>query len=185
VIKAFCSENGIDFTIFRLTPVYGKDFLRNLHKRIYLPGKIAFYKIGPGEQRLSICSVNNIIEAICESLSNKKFKNEIFILKDERNYPINELIATFNELFHNGKHPVINIPHYLPVLIFKILSIVCKSKADNLIFNLTKITNPSSIKQQSLQIADLSQAGICGIPCCLKQNRPCLKSAAMAVFELY
>ena len=50
-IRDYSMAGGIPYTILRLTPVYGKDFLLNIKKRIYLPRQFAFYKISSGNQK--------------------------------------------------------------------------------------------------------------------------------------
>jgi len=99
VIKEFSDKHKIPYTIFRLTPVYGDFFLLNINKRIYLPGRKAFYKIGAGEQRLSLLSVNNVVDVIVDSINNGNYFNETFIVKDLEDYSINEIISSFKDIF--------------------------------------------------------------------------------------
>ncbi len=68
-IRIFSGKHGISHTILRLSPVYGRSFLLNIHKRIYLPGQRCFYRLGEGNQKLSLCSVNNLVEVICTGVA--------------------------------------------------------------------------------------------------------------------
>jgi len=123
-IKEFSDKYKIPYTIFRLTPVYGDLFLLNINKRIYLPGRMIFYKIGSGEQRLSLVSVKNVVDVVVDSINNGNYFNETFIVKDIEDYSINEIISTFKDIFSQHGKPVVQIPLCVPEAVFKLLGFV-------------------------------------------------------------
>jgi nucleoside-diphosphate-sugar epimerase len=138
-IREFSQKYHIPYTIFRLVPVYGDFFLLNIHKRIYLPGKKAFYKIGDGEQCLSLVSVNNVVDVVAACINNPSFFNETFIVKDVEDYSINGIIATFKEIYSQGGKPVVRIPLCLPETVFKLMGVVMPARAKFYEYQLRKI----------------------------------------------
>ncbi len=140
-VMGYARLHQIPFTIFRLTPVYGKGFLLNLNKRVFLPGQFAYYRINDGNQRISLCSVNNVVDTVVECLDNKTFINEIYILKDPSDYSINSIIHTFKGLSSNDRRPTVGIPSSIPASVFKAVSIVLPGKGKYYLYNLNKITS--------------------------------------------
>ena len=140
-IKEFSDKYNIPYTIFRLTPVYGDFFLLNINKRIYLPGKMAFYKIGSGNQRMSLVSVKNVVDVIVKSINNSNYFNKTFIVKDNEDYSINEIISVFKSLFLQHNRPVIQVPLCIPETAFKLLSLVIPERARFYQYQLEKIAD--------------------------------------------
>jgi nucleoside-diphosphate-sugar epimerase len=138
-IKEFSEKYHIPYTIFRLVPVYGDFFLLNINKRIYLPGKMAFYKIGSGEQRLSLCSVNNVVDVIATCINNPSFYNNTFIVKDAEDYSINGIISIFKEIYSQKGKPVLRIPLSVPSFLFKCLGLFAQGRAEFYKLQLNKI----------------------------------------------
>ncbi|MCX5811779.1 MAG: NAD(P)-dependent oxidoreductase [Proteobacteria bacterium] len=138
-IRGFSEKYHIPYTIFRLVPVYGDLFLLNINKRIYLPGKIAFYKIGAGRQCLSLVSVNNVVDIVAACINNPLFFNETFIVKDVEDYSINGIIATFKDMYSQRGKPVVRIPLCIPETAFKLLGLVMPEKAKFYEYQLKKI----------------------------------------------
>ncbi|MGL5417353.1 MAG: NAD-dependent epimerase/dehydratase family protein [Clostridium sp.] len=80
-----------NFTIFRLAPVYSKDFKLNIERRTIIKG--IPYKVGRGENKLSLCNIDEIFKAteyICSNSQEKK--NEIYNISDKKEYEFNELL---------------------------------------------------------------------------------------------
>ena len=138
-IREFSDKHKIPYTIFRLTPVYGELFLLNINKRIYLPGKTAFYKIGSGDQRLSLASVNNVVDVVVGSINNGNYFNRTFIVKDIGDYSINEIISTFKDIFSQHSKPVVRVPLRFPEAAFKLLGFVMPERARYYGYQLRKI----------------------------------------------
>ena len=138
-IQLFSEHHSIPYTIFRLAPVYGINFLLNVHKRIHLPVKLAFYKIGSGKQRVSLCSILNMTQTIEGCLVNKKSYNEIFILKDPVDYSINDIIHTLREVYSKKIKLIVPIPAWLPKLIFGSVGLFFPKKGRLLLSQFRKI----------------------------------------------
>ncbi len=138
-IKEFSDKYKIPYTIFRLTPVYGDLFLLNINKRIYLPGKTAFYKIGSGGQLMSLVSVNTVVDVVVDSINNGHYFNQTFIVKDIGDYSINEIISTFKDIFSQHGKPVVRVPLCFPEAAFKLLGFVAPEKAKFYGYQLRKV----------------------------------------------
>lgn len=112
-VQSFCQKRRIPFTVFRLAPVYGAGFLLNIEKRVYLPKQVAFYKIGDGTQRISMCAVSNVVDAVSQSLKAGGGLDGVFNLKDGEDYSINEIIAVMRRINKHFHRPVLKIPRVL------------------------------------------------------------------------
>jgi UDP-glucose 4-epimerase len=109
-VRLFCRQHAVRHTIFRIAPVFGPGFLLNLEKRVCLPGRMAFYRIGNGQQRLSLVAADNVVQAVCECLSRGIGTNDTFNLKDKENYSLNDIIDALRRLYKKPSLPVIGIP---------------------------------------------------------------------------
>ena len=109
-MQSFCLQRDIPCTVFRLAPVYGTGFLLNIDKRVYLPKQVAFYKIGDGTQRISMCAVSNVVDAVSQSMKAGGGLDGVFNLKDGEDYSINEIIAVMRRLNKHFHRPVLKIP---------------------------------------------------------------------------
>ncbi len=142
-IREFSKCNNIPFTIFRLVPVYGKTFLLNINKRVYLPKQIAFYKISSGKQLISLCSVHNIIGIITDSLNKQNYFNETYIIKDTEDYSLNEIICVIRGVFSQKSKPVIRIPLLIPEIVFGCIGLIMPQKGKFYKYQLKKIAQDS------------------------------------------
>jgi len=142
-IREFSKNNYIHFTILRLAPVYGKKFLLNINKRVYLPKKMAFYKIASGEQRISLCSVHNLLDIIAHCLNKQSYFNETYIIKDTKDYSVNEIICVFKEVFAQKNKPIIRIPSLIPEIVFGCIGLVMPRKGKFYKYQLKKIAQNS------------------------------------------
>jgi nucleoside-diphosphate-sugar epimerase len=150
-IREFSEKYHIPYTIFRLVPVYGDFFLLNIHKRIYLPKKKAFYKIGDGEQCLSLVSVNNVVDVVVACINNPLFFNETFIVKDVEDYSINGIIATFRDIYSEQSKPVVRIPLCIPEKVFKLIGVAMPGRAKFYEYQLKKIADDSVYSAEKLR----------------------------------
>jgi len=139
-IRKFSQKYHIPYTIFRLAPVYGDSFLLNINKRIYLPGSVAFYKVGDGEQYLSLVSVNNVVDVVVKCINNALFFDETFIVKDVEDYSINGIIETFKKIYLQKGKPVLRIPLCILKTVLKLIGIVMPRRAKFYEYQLRKIT---------------------------------------------
>ena len=146
-----CRQQNISYTILRLAPVYGKDFLLNICKRVYLPKKLAFYKVGSGNQKLSLCSCNNVTDFIISALNAQGVANETLLVKDNDDYSINEIIHTLKEGFSQKRKLILVIPAGLPRLVFKLITLVWPQKGRFLLYNLDKIAKSALYSGRKIQ----------------------------------
>ncbi|MEN6320686.1 MAG: NAD(P)-dependent oxidoreductase [Syntrophaceae bacterium] len=150
-IREFSESHKTPYTIFRLAPVYGDSFLLNIHKRVYLPGELAFYKIASGEQRLSLCSVNNIADVIISSMSDPSFLDQTFNMQDLEDYSINDIILFFKGLHAQQSKPVVRIPCAFPLFVFRLLSLLLPKKAEYYAYQLKKVSENAEYSVDKLR----------------------------------
>lgn len=150
-IREFSDRCKIPHTIFRLAPVYGESFLLNMHKRVYLPRELAFYRIESGDQRLSLCSVKNINDVVISSMGAGSFFDQTINLQDLEDYSINDIILFFKSLYAQQNKPVIRIPYALPLLVFQILSLLLPKKAEYYKYQLRKVAENAEYSVNKLR----------------------------------
>ncbi|ENZ03137.1 hypothetical protein HMPREF1092_00323 [Clostridium thermobutyricum] len=101
-----------NFTVFRLAPVYSKDFMLNIQRRTEVKG--IQYRVGKGDTKLSICNIKNIFLATEYVIKNyKKENSEIYNISDKK-------VCNFNDLINcigNKKLKII-----VPEILIKIIS---------------------------------------------------------------
>lgn len=150
-VRHYSRDNGIYHTILRLTPVYGKSFLLNIHKRVYLPGELAFYRISDGRQSLSLCSINNVVDVSVISIKHPSFFDETFNTGDFQDYSINDLIFFFKDHYFQNKKPVIPVPGAVPFSLLKLVSLILPEKARYYTFQLRKVAKDTRYSLEKLQ----------------------------------
>lgn len=92
-----------NYTILRLAPVYSEKFKLNIERRSILNG--IPYRVGNGKQRLSLCNIKNIYQAIKYIIQNSNVENNnIYNISDERVCDFNDLLSFI------GRKPKIKIP---------------------------------------------------------------------------
>lgn len=102
-----CKSN---YTMLRLAPVYSKNFTLNIERRSKIKGMP--YVVGNGKQRLSLCNIRNIYEAVNYIVDNAEVEvNEIYNISDSNVYEFNDLLK-----FIGAKGKII-----LPKFGFKVL----------------------------------------------------------------
>ena len=82
--------------VLRLSPVYSKLFLLNIHRRIKLFN--INYIISNGKSKLSLCNIKNI-EFVIEKIINNKIKPDYYNLSDSKYYTYNDLLNKVNPKF--------------------------------------------------------------------------------------
>jgi nucleoside-diphosphate-sugar epimerase len=142
-IREFSKARHVPCTILRLCPVYGRDFLVNIAKRVYLPKRIGFYRISPGDQRISLCSVNNLIHVILACMKAPGLYNGTFVIKDRDDYSINEIIAVLRDVFCQHRRPVVSIPPLVPRLFLRSLCLFSSARTGLYRYQMTKIAHDS------------------------------------------
>lgn len=112
-IKEKCKSN---YSILRLAPVYSKEFTLNIDRRSMI--KNIPYRVGSGKQKLSLCNIANIYEAINYIINNSdKECEEIYNISDNEIYDFNDLLR-FNNV---GIRKIL-----FPKLVFKFLNEINK-----------------------------------------------------------
>lgn len=108
-----------NYTILRLAPVYSNNFKLNIERRSLIKG-IA-YRVGDGKQRLSLCNIKNIYEAINYIIDNTDIeKKEIYNISDECICEFNDLLELI-EFKSKIVIPkvILKVINYLNSVIFK------------------------------------------------------------------
>lgn len=90
--EEYITENcKCNYTMLRLAPVYSKSFTLNIERRSKIKG--IPYVVGNGKQRLSLCNIRNIYEAVNYIVDNADSeKNEIYNISDNKIYEFNDLL---------------------------------------------------------------------------------------------
>ena len=87
-ISKNCKSN---YTILRLSPVYSDTCTLNIERRSKIKG--IPYIVGNGKQRLSLCNIKNIFEAVNYIIDNSETEvNEIYNVSDNNIYEFNDLL---------------------------------------------------------------------------------------------
>lgn len=121
----------INFCILRLTPLYSNEFTLNIDKRTTLMDKKIAYYFRNGEYNFSFCSVDNVTCFISSIIEKDMFNNETYILSDNENVSVTEII----ELFRKSKKIklIIKFPYFICYLFVTLLDNINKffDKKDN------------------------------------------------------
>ena len=141
-------EHKLPIVILRLTPVYSEDFLRNVKRRVLIGGDKFFYRVGDGEQKISLCSRNNVIDVVEACIEGKVPFGEVFNIADDKVYSFNDLLNYFRELV-GGNRITVKIPKCIVYLGVKFLSLIFPGRKERLLSIYYKLTkdNIYSIKK--------------------------------------
>ena len=132
-------ENKFPIIILRLAPVYSKDFLRNVKRRVLIGGDKFFYKVGDGEQRISLCSRDNVIDVVEACIEGGVPFGEVFNIADDKVYSFNDLSNYFRELV-GGNRITFKIPKCIVYLGVKLLSLIFSGRKERLLSIYYKLT---------------------------------------------
>jgi len=141
----YLKKNFLNQTwILRFAPVYYEEFLLNIERRVKV-GNL-FYKIGKGNQILSLCSIYNIIDTI-ELIINENIKSDTYNLSDKKFYSYNDLL-----LYENAKN-ILRIPRIFIKILF-LLGKISKNIffIENTIKLLTSNVYPSNKLQKYIDL---------------------------------
>jgi nucleoside-diphosphate-sugar epimerase len=131
-------EYKLPIIILRLAPVYSKDFLRNVKRRVLIGGNKFFYKVGDGRQRISLCSRNNVIDVVEACIEGGVPFGGVFNIADDKVYGFNDLLYYFREL--SGNRITIKIPKCIVYLGIKLVSLIFSGKKERLLSIYYKLT---------------------------------------------
>jgi len=132
-------ESKLPIIILRLAPVYSGDFLRNVKRRALVGRDKFFYRVGDGEQRISLCSKNNVIDVVEGCIEGKVPFGEVFNVADDKVYSFNDLLNYFRGLV-NGNRITIKMPECILHLGVKVLSLVFPGRKERLLSIYYKLT---------------------------------------------
>lgn len=124
-------EYKLPITIFRLTPVYSKDFLRNVKRRVLIASEKFFYRVGDGKQRISLCSRENVVDVVEACIEGKVPFGKVFNIADDEIYSFNDLLNFFRELV--GNRITIKIPKCIVYLGIKLVSLIFSRRKEKLL----------------------------------------------------
>lgn len=133
-------EYKLPVIILRFTPVYSKDFLRNVKRRVLVVAEKFFYRVGDGEQKISLCSRNNVIDVVEACIESKVSfgEGEVFNIADDKIYSFNDLLGYFREL--EGNHITVKIPKYIVYLGIRLISVIFSGRKERLLSIYYKLT---------------------------------------------
>ncbi len=131
-------ESKLPIIVLRLAPVYSKDFLRNVKRRVLVGGDKFFYRVGYGEKKISLCSKNNVIDVVDMFTEGKVPFGEVFNIADDEIYSFNDLLNYFREL--GGNHITVKIPKYIVHLGIKLVSLMFPGRKERLLSIYYKLT---------------------------------------------
>jgi len=134
-------EYKLPIIILRLTPVYSKDFLRNVKRRVLVAAGKFFYRVGDGEQRISLCSRDNVIDVVeaCIEGGVPFGAGEVFNIADDKIYSFNNLLNYFRELV-GGNRITVKIPKCIVYFGVKLLSLIFSGRKERLLSIYYKLT---------------------------------------------
>lgn len=100
--EQYLLENFQDICwILRFAPVYSEYFSLNIERRTLFKGR--YYKVGNGQNKLSLLNIKNILFAINEIMNNNIPPN-VYNLADNNSYSYIDLLT------HSNSNKILNIP---------------------------------------------------------------------------
>ena len=132
-------EHKLPIIILRLTPVYSKDFLRNVKRRVLIVAEKFFYRVGNGEQKISLCSRENVIDVVEACIEGEVPFGEVLNIADDKVYSFNDLWNYFRELV-GGNRITVKIPKCIVYLGVKLLSLIFSGRKERLLSIYYKLT---------------------------------------------
>lgn len=132
-------EYKLPIIVLRLTPVYSEDFLRNVKRRVLIGGDNFFYRVGDGEQRISLCSKDNVIDVAEACVEGRAPFGEVFNVADDIVYSFNDLSNYFRELMGSNRITV-KIPKCMVYLGVKLISLIFLGRKERLLSIYYKLT---------------------------------------------
>ncbi len=104
-LKEIFQQSNFPFTIFRLFQVYGdqqdKNRLIPFVINNCIRNKIFF--VSSGNQVRNFCHIDDIVEAVFLSFSNKKTNGEIFNIGSDENFKVKKIVKIINKKIGSGK----------------------------------------------------------------------------------
>lgn len=142
-LEAYLASAGIEYYVFRFTPVYLPEYTKDLDKRVLLPKGLGAFYFNDGSQKFSLCSVYNIVDAVI-AFAEGKVEPGLYIVSDKDALTAKE-IAIIKKQCGEAK-AIIRLP-YGPIYAFLrltswVLEKCGKAEKGLLITNFNKLVKP-------------------------------------------
>lgn len=151
ILKEMASENNIDYCIARFAPVYGKKFMKDVYKRIYLHYPSLAFLIEDG-YNYHFVSVNNVIEFIIHWASEKDNMVGTFNVCDPELINSKEFITHEQKLDNSKKVIKLNRKMFIPLTVSleTIYWLTKSAKINKIRKNLYKLISPPRYSTQKM-----------------------------------
>lgn len=117
-IQANCKS---DFYILRLAPVYSDEFKLNIKRRTEIKG--INYRVGKGDNKLSLCNVKNIALTVDNIININVYQGGIYNISDEKEYSFTDML----EINKVSKFKLL-VPKFVINTLYKINKITIKKQ---------------------------------------------------------
>lgn len=142
-LSEYLSSVGVEYFVYRFTPVYLQEYTKDLDKRVLLPKGIGAFYFKDGKHKFSLCSVNNIVDSVV-AFSEGKIENGIYIVSDKQVLTAKEIVIMKKDKGEAKR--VIKMPYGLVYIGLGMLSWILektgKAEKGLLINNLNKLVKP-------------------------------------------
>lgn len=142
-LRDYLNSVGVEYFVYRFTPVYLKEYTKDLDKRVLLPKGIGAYYFKDGKHKFSLCSVNNIVDSVVAFVEGKVDAG-MYIVSDKEVLTAKE-IAIMKKDKGEAKR-VVKMPYGLIYIGLSMLSWILeksgKAERGLLINNLNKLVKP-------------------------------------------
>jgi nucleoside-diphosphate-sugar epimerase len=142
-LSEYLSSVGVEYFVYRFTPVYLKEYTKDLDKRVLLPKGIGGYYFKDGKHKFNLCSVNNIVDSVVAFVQGK-IEAGIYIVSDKEVLTAKE-IAIMKKDKCEAKR-VFKMPYGLIYIGLSVLSWILeklgKVEKGLLVNNLNKLVKP-------------------------------------------
>lgn len=120
--EEYIKENcKCDYYMLRLAPVYSDEFKLNIQRRTEMKG--FNYIVGNGSNKLSLCNIKNIVDAVTNIINGNVDKNEIYNISDEKEYTFKNMLDVNNVSKFN-----LFIPKFAINILYRINKVTIKKQ---------------------------------------------------------
>lgn len=139
----YLTSFGIEYYVYRFTPVYLPEYTKDLDKRVLLPKGLGAFYFKDGKHKFSLCSVNNIVDSVV-AFAEEKIEAGTYIVSDKEPLSAKEMAIMKKQ---NGEaNIVIHMPYGLIYtgisMISWVLERLGKAEKGLLVTNLDKLVKP-------------------------------------------
>ena len=155
IVRTHSNKSGIDYIIYRMPMVYGKNMNSNIGNLINMINNsipIPYFSIAESYKK-SFLAIDNIKRCIAYNVKNPDSINQsIFNLADNGNYSLNEFIQKY-KIMIGSKSVLIKLPSFIFIFLLKIpiFKIFLTKLYGSFNLNNDKINNNMNIHNKSLE----------------------------------